>query len=199
MAGRKGATAPPGDDVRQRIFASALRLFSSRGFAATSLREVAEDARVSKPMIYYYFRSKEELYGSIVQEILAEMASSIRSRVEPGASPPERLISFCRAYLDYFMQNEDVIALILREVFGLGDAMARFSETLGEQVRRPLDEILEAGMAVGVFHNDHVGRCATAITGILNMFILAHVFSGTRLDRDEIVHQVEYYAAGFRC
>lgn len=196
---RRRAAAPPGEHVRQRIFASALRLFSGRGFAATSLREVAEDAGVSKPMIYYYFRSKEELYGSIVQEILAEMASSIRNRVEPGAPPPERLIGFCRAYLDYFMQNEEVIALILREVFGLGDAMARFSETLGEQVRRPLDEILEAGMAVGQFHNDHVGRCATAITGILNMFILAHVFSGTRLDRDEIVHQVEYYAAGFRC
>jgi len=186
------------DDVRARIFAGALRLFSQRGFAATSLREVAEEAGASKPMIYYYFGSKEDLYGSIVQEILEEMATAIRQRLAPGAPPHERLLEFCRAYLDYFMSNEDVIALVLREVFGLGDAMRRFSETLGEQVRRPLDEILEAGMESGVFHVDHVGRCATAITGVLNMFILAHVFGGTRLDADDIVHQVEYYAAGLR-
>lgn len=184
------------DDVRARIFESALRLFSQRGYAATSLREVAADAGASKPMIYYYYGSKEQLYGSIVQQILAEMASAIRRRLTSAANPRERLLEFCRAYLDYFMSNEDVIALVLREVFGLGDAMRRFSETLGEQVRRPLDEILEAGMASGHFRSDHVGRCSTAITGVLNMFILAHVFSGSNLDRDVIVHQVEYYAAG---
>ena len=184
------------DDVRARIFDSALRLFSQRGYAATSLREVAEEAGASKPMIYYYFGSKEQLYGSIVQEILEEMATAIRRRLTTTNLPRERLLEFCRAYLEYFMTNEDVIALVLREVFGLGDAMRRFSETLGEQVRRPLDEILESGMACGAFHDDHVGRCATAITGILNMFILAHVFGGSSLDRDTIVHQVEFYAEG---
>jgi AcrR family transcriptional regulator len=197
-----GSNATPGqprgaeEDVRARIFDSALRLFSQRGYAATSLREVAEDAGASKPMIYYYFGSKEQLYGSIVQEILEEMASAIRHRLTAADSPRERLLEFCRAYLEYFMTNEDVIALVLREVFGLGDAMRRFSETLGEQVRRPLDEILADGMASGAFQADHVGRCATAVTGVLNMFILAHVFGGSTLDRDVIVHQVEYYAVG---
>jgi AcrR family transcriptional regulator len=185
------------DDVRARIFDSALRLFSQRGYAATSLREVAEEAGASKPMIYYYFGSKEQLYASIVQQILEEMATAIRRRLTGANTPRAQLLEFCRAYLEYFMTNEDVIALVLREVFGLGDAMRRFSETLGEQVRRPLDEILEAGIQCGVFPQDHVGRCATAITGILNMFILAHVFGGSNLDRDDIVHQVEYYAAGF--
>jgi AcrR family transcriptional regulator len=186
------------EDVRARIFESALRLFSSRGYAATSLREIAEDAQASKPMIYYYFGSKETLYGSIVQEILEEMEAAIRAGLPRGATPGERLMEFCAAYVDYFLQKEEVIALVLREVFGLGDAMERFSETLGEHVRRPLDEILEAGMADGTFREDHVGRCATAITGIMNMFILAHVFGGTSLDREVILHQVEYYAAGFR-
>jgi hypothetical protein len=126
------------------------------------------------------------------------MATAIRKRLTTAPTPHDRLLEFCRAYIEYFMNHEDVIALVLREVFGLGDAVRRFSETLGEQVRRPLDEILEAGMASGAFHADHVGRCATAITGVLNMFILAHVFGGSNLDRDVIVHQVEYYASGLR-
>jgi AcrR family transcriptional regulator len=186
------------EDVRGRIFDSALRLFSSRGYAATSLREIAEDAQASKPMIYYYFGSKETLYGSIVQEILEEMEAAIRAGLPREANAAGRLAEFCAAYLDYFLQKEEVIALVLREVFGLGEALAQFSETLGEHVRRPLDEILEAGMADGTFRSDHVGRCATAITGIMNMFILAHVFGGTRLDREVILHQVEYYAKGLR-
>ena len=53
-------TSPTGREaeVRERIFASALRRFSQKGFAATSRREVSEYANTTKPMIYYYFGSQ---------------------------------------------------------------------------------------------------------------------------------------------
>ena len=76
-------------EVRERIFGSALRHFSQKGFAATSLREVSADAQTTKPMIYYYFGSKEGLYGSIVRQILEEMAEAIRA----GLSGPTVLRS----------------------------------------------------------------------------------------------------------
>ncbi|MGE5595772.1 MAG: TetR/AcrR family transcriptional regulator [Hyphomicrobiales bacterium] len=184
-------------DVRDRIFASALRHFSQKGFAATSLREVSEDAQTTKPMIYYYFGSKEGLYGSIVREILEEMAEAIRHGL-PGEAPlPEQVVAFCDRYLGHFLAKEEIIALVLREVFGLGGApMETFAQTLGERVRQPLDEILRRGMDTGEFKQASVGMCATAITGILNMFILAHVFGGAAIDREAPLAQVRFYLAG---
>ncbi len=186
-------------EVRDRIFASALRHFSQKGFAATSLREVSQDAQTTKPMIYYYFGSKEGLYGSIVRQILEEMAEAIRSHL-PGEAPPEQqVIAYCERYIDHFMATEEIIALVLREVFGLGGVpMATFSQTLGERVRQPLDAILARGMDVGAFRQDSVPTCSTAITGILNMFILAHVFGGAEFDRAAPLQQVRYYIAGLR-
>jgi AcrR family transcriptional regulator len=184
-------------DVRERIFASALRHFSEKGFAATSLREVSADAQTTKPMIYYYFKSKEGLYSSIVQEILEEMADVIRSGMRPDAPPAEQVITYCERYIDHFLENEHIIALVLREVFGLGGApMDAFAQTLGARVRQPLDEVLRAGMEAGVFEKNHVFDTSTAITGILNMFILAHVFGGAEIDREAPLHQVRYYLAG---
>lgn len=184
-------------EVRQRIFASALRCFSQKGFAATSLREVSEDAQTTKPMIYYYFGSKEGLYGSIVRQILEEMAAAIRAHVPEVASPPEQVSAYCGRYMDHFLAQEEIIALVLREVFGLGGVpMATFSQALGEDVRQPLDEILARGMADGAFQVDDVWTCSTAITGILNMFILAHVFGGAEIERDQALQQVHYYVAG---
>jgi AcrR family transcriptional regulator len=184
-------------DVRERIFLSALRHFSQKGFAATSLREVSLDAQTTKPMIYYYFGSKEGLYGSIVREILEEMANAIRASVPRHASAVERVMAYCERYIEYFLAKEEVIALVLREVFGLGGApMAEFARTLGEQVRQPLDEILREGMESGEFRNDHVTVCATAITGIMNMFILGHVFVGAEMNRDLPLGQVAYYVRG---
>jgi AcrR family transcriptional regulator len=184
-------------EVRDRIFASALRLFSQKGFAATSLREVSEDAQTTKPMIYYYFGSKEGLYGSIVRQILEEMADAIRTHLPADANPADLALAFCARYLDHFLAQEEIIALVLREVFGLGGVpMAAFSRALGEDVRRPLDEVLVRGMESGLFRTDHVPTCATAITGILNMFILAHVFGGAAIDRAEALRQVRYYITG---
>lgn len=184
-------------DVRERIFLSALRHFSQKGFAATSLREVSLDAQTTKPMIYYYFGSKEGLYGSIVREILEEMAEAIRSNLPDQASAAERVMAYCERYLDYFLAKEEIIALVLREVFGLGGApMAEFAQTLGAQVRQPLDQILRDGMESGEFRCDHVALCATAITGIMNMFILGHVFVGAEMDREMPLGQVAYYVRG---
>ena len=184
-------------EVRQRIFSSALRHFSQKGFAATSLREVSTDAQTTKPMIYYYFGSKEGLYASIVREILEEMAEAIRSAM-PGEAPAVHQIeSFCERYLDHFLAKEEIIALVLREVFGLGGVpMAEFAQALGERVRQPLDEVIRRGMDMGELKRDHVSACATAITGIMNMFILAHVFGGAEIDRETPLGQVRYYVAG---
>jgi AcrR family transcriptional regulator len=186
-------------DVRERIFASALRLFSEKGYAATSLREVSLAAQTTKPMIYYYFGSKEGLYSSIVQQILEEMAEVIRCHLPREATAEARAMAFCESYLGHFLENEEIIALVLREVFGLGGApMAAFAQTLGQRVRQPLDEIIRQGMECGELRQDHVSPCATAVTGILNMFILAHVFGGADIDRETPLQQVRYYLQGLK-
>lgn len=184
-------------DVRGRIFASALRHFSQKGFAATSLREVSEDALTTKPMIYYYFGSKEGLYGSIVREILEEMAESIRCHLPEDAPAVDQAMAFCDRYLEHFLAKEEIIALVLREVFGLGGVpMATFARTLGQRVRQPLDDILRLGMDTGQFNEASVIECATAVTGILNMFILAHVFGGADIHREAPLSQVRFYLTG---
>lgn len=197
MANSTDAQPTRDAEVRDRIYESALRLFSQKGFAATSLREVSEEAQTTKPMIYYYFGSKEGLYGSIVREILEEMADAIRGHVPGDISARDQVLAYCERYLDHFLAKEEIIALVLREVFGLGGApMATFAKTLGERVRQPLDEILCRGMESGEFHTDQVQLCANAITGILNMFILAHVFGGADIDKATPLKQVGYYIAG---
>ena len=184
-------------EVRDRIFASALRHFSQKGYAATSLREISDDAQTTKPMIYYYFGSKDGLYASIVREILEEMAEAIRPHLPSEAPITDQVMAFCERYLDHFLQQEEIIALVLREVFGLGGApMAEFSQTLGDRVRQPLDTIIAFGMDAGLLRRDGVATCATAVTGILNMFILAHVFGGAEIDKAAPLRQVRYYLQG---
>lgn len=56
---------PPRDEV----LATASRVFGNRGYAAATMREIAEGAGLHPSSLYYYFRSKEEILGAIVGEV----------------------------------------------------------------------------------------------------------------------------------
>lgn len=185
-------------DVRERIVASALRFFAVKGYAGTSLREIAEAARTTKPMIYYYFQSKEGLYVSTLGDLLQQFADAIDRATGADDSPMEKLRSFADAYLRYFQSQEPHVAFVVREVFGLGaDIMTEFGQTLDERIRTRLARIVQEGVEQGVFRGEHVGTCTVAIMGILNMFILRRVFADLPLDRDAAVSQVvDFYVSG---
>jgi len=99
--------------------------------------------------------------------------------------------------MDHFLANEESIALVMREVFGLGGVpLAAFAETFAKRVRQPLDDIMCRGIESGELRREDVIACAMAITGMLNMFILAHVFGRAAIDRQIPLRQVEHYLRG---
>lgn len=191
---------PAVEDVRERIVASALRYFAEKGYAGTSLREIAEAARTTKPMIYYYFKSKAGLYISTLGDLLQQFADAIDQATQPDDDPCEKLRSFADAYLRYFESQEPHIAFVVREVFGLGAAiMNEFGRNLDERIRSRLKRVLEEGVQQGIFRGGNVESCTIAIMGILNMFILRRIFGGVDLEREAAVRQVvDYYVEGLR-
>ncbi|MEV0383717.1 helix-turn-helix domain-containing protein [Nonomuraea sp. NPDC050643] len=62
MAGRR-------TDTRERIEQVALELFAERGYDKTTLQEVAERLQITRPALYYHFRTKEAILGSVVDRI----------------------------------------------------------------------------------------------------------------------------------
>lgn len=201
-------TRPPADesnevesaDVRARIVIAAVDLFGQKGYAGTSLREIAELARTTKPMIYYYFRSKEGLYLSTLGDLLQPLASALDRAVTPEGTAVERLRAFCDGYLAYFQAREPHIAFIVREVFGLGgEVTGEFGRTIDGRLRARVRRIITDGIERGQFRATDVEMSTTAITGILNMFIIRRVFGNHSLDREAAVEQVvDYYVEGLR-
>jgi len=87
----------PGESAKDRIYRSAARLYALHGYDGTSIREIAEAAGVTKPLVHYHFESKERLFSSLLDEALGRCgaeASEIASRNAPAA---ERLRELVRA------------------------------------------------------------------------------------------------------
>ncbi|HEX5465200.1 MAG TPA: helix-turn-helix domain-containing protein [Candidatus Limnocylindrales bacterium] len=113
-------SAPPAprSATRERILDVALDHFSRRGYAATSLREIAQELGITKAALYYHFQSKEDILLALhlrLHGLTAEIGPLIEALPEPGGW--ERLIE---AMVGLAIRNRRLITLHLREQQALG-------------------------------------------------------------------------------
>lgn len=85
---RKGA------ETRERILRAATELFSSQGYAATGVSEIARRAGIEKAALYWHFDSKETLLAEVIERIDADWIETIRTQVVEQTDPAERLTQF---------------------------------------------------------------------------------------------------------
>jgi AcrR family transcriptional regulator len=90
------------------------RVFAERGYDATSMEEIAQRAKVSKPIVYEHFGGKEGLYAVIVDREVEHIVGRIGEAVAEG-SPRERLEAAVLAYLSYVEERPDGFAVLLRD------------------------------------------------------------------------------------
>ena len=90
------------------------RVFAERGYEAASVEEIADRAKVSKPIVYEHFGGKEGLYAVIVDREVEHIVASIESAVSSG-TPRERLDGAALAFMTYVQERPDGFAVLLRD------------------------------------------------------------------------------------
>ena len=74
-----------------RLLAAAALEFAERGFAGARVDRIARRARVNKAMIYYYFKSKQTLYRTLLRRTFSLAADRMQAIAESSAAPPDKL------------------------------------------------------------------------------------------------------------
>ncbi|WP_347262218.1 TetR/AcrR family transcriptional regulator [Rudaea sp.] len=120
--GRPAATA--GVDRRARLLDAALALFGEAGIGATTLRAIAQRARVTPALLHYYFASKDSLVETILAERVAPfLAVSMAPLREPLPSPRATLRRFLEIHMRNIAANPWMPRLMLREVLSEGGSL----------------------------------------------------------------------------
>jgi AcrR family transcriptional regulator len=151
-----------GRDTRSRLRELALELFAEQGYEATSLREIAERLGVTKAALYYYFKSKEDIVRSLVEDYVAELDKLIDwAKNQPRT--PEVRVEIVTRYLDIVANGTEVFRMLQQNqaaVSSLASAKER-----GEVFRERLDALIELLTEPGATLRDQV-RAASCLVGV---------------------------------
>jgi TetR/AcrR family transcriptional regulator len=118
---------------RQEMLATALDLFSQKGYHNVSMHEVAEKAEFAIGTIYKFFQNKEELYKAMVLELCDEFEDSIMGAIAQPQDEVEKLRSYVRAKTEVFRRNLPFIRLYLAESRG---ASFNLKAGLDDEIRK---------------------------------------------------------------
>ena len=89
------------DATRTRVLDAAEILFARKGFDGTRLREVAEHASVTVPLVCHHFRDKDSLYASVIERGLLRFATLGWDVLRRGHTVREQLASFVSSLIDF--------------------------------------------------------------------------------------------------
>jgi AcrR family transcriptional regulator len=89
----------------QQMLDAAVQMFSVNGYHETSMDAIAAEAEISKPMLYLYYGSKEELFGAVLNRELTRFVDAVRGDVDFTQSPKDLLRNAVVSYLSYIDAN----------------------------------------------------------------------------------------------
>ena len=103
------------DEQRQRILAAAVGVFSRRGYRATSMNDIAAGVGLSKPALYHYVRTKQDLLVQVYEEVLDESLRSARAIVAAAPSPLEAVRGLIVERVAYTCEHQDLLKICFEE------------------------------------------------------------------------------------
>jgi AcrR family transcriptional regulator len=178
--------------TRDRIYIAAAKLFAERGYGGVSMREVAEVAGVSKPMLYYYFSSKLGLCKALIEEGLASMHRAIEETAHLPIEPKERLRLMVRERYRNVRENPDLVRFHIHFFMGPDETgLAAYFRSRHMTMMSALEEIISEGQTQGVFRPEIDPRLAANVfAGAVNVQIGQSLILGTPELDDELADGV---------
>ncbi|WP_406059267.1 TetR/AcrR family transcriptional regulator [Streptomyces sp. NBC_01077] len=167
--GAKARRLPRAVRERQMVDA-AVRSFARHGYQAASMDEIAELAGVSKPLVYLYLNSKEELFTAVIrreaQALLAVVAEAV---VDRSAPPDERLWAGLMAFFTFAAEHPDSWAVLSRQARTQGEPFAGEAARMRDEITAFVagligEAALEARVGADITERD-VAALAQALVG----------------------------------
>lgn len=162
----------PSTEARERLLAAALDQFTLRGYAATSVRELCQAAGVTKPVLYYYFKSKEGLYLQLMEESFSQFEGILTDLTSFSGSVRERVVHFCTGLYTSYTRQLPLVKLCYSIYYGTPQGAPHFNlEQYYDRVLDVLSGLVEEGIAQGEVKPGKVQDIVWTIMACLNITI----------------------------
>jgi AcrR family transcriptional regulator len=174
------------ENKRQKVLKAAASLFLQKGYAATTMDEIAARAGIAKGTVYLYFKDKTDLYASLLEERIGALLEELKAVAEPAAGPAERLEAMVRCNLHFIAKRYSGAEFMADLSVGhdpemLKTVRTRFTPRFGE-VLQLFAGVIRDGTEQRVFRAVDPFETAARIFGLINVNLMRRALDRKPID-----------------
>lgn len=137
------------EDTENKILDAARKVFLEKGLDGARMQEIADEAKINKSLLHYYFRTKDRLFEAIVQQVLKVIFPQVSELISKESSLEEIIKAFILIYINMLKKHPYIPMFVLREisrntslvntfagVIHLKPLIAQFSEIYNKEVEK---------------------------------------------------------------
>lgn len=173
-----------GDGMRDVILRVAAEEFAARGYDGARIEVITTKSKVSRNLIYYYFKSKENLFTSVLENAYNKMRDYLASLSFEGMSSEQAIRHLCRSVFEYWSSSRDFIGFLNSENFYKARHLkkSRKIQPNHPELMKKLEVVLREGHASGEFKANasprdvYLAMSALIYHYLANQYTLSYLF-----------------------
>lgn len=157
--------------TKGRIERVARREFARHGFDGASVRQIVADARVTKPVLYYYFKNKRDLFLNLLEGAVAPLCDELERVASGDGTPRDRMSRIIAAVQGFMKEKPDEFRLLHRAVERRELEVQVLAQKYFRRNFRAISGVLEEGVERGDFRSLDVAQATFSVIAILIYFL----------------------------
>lgn len=157
--------------TKGRIERVARRVFARNGFDGASIRQIVAEARVTKPVLYYYFKNKRDLYLSLLEGAVAPLCDEVERIADREGVPVEQMEQVIAVFLRLVREQPDEILLLHRAVERREREVQIIAQKYFRRIFLAISRVLDDGVDRKIFRPLHVPQAAVSVIAILVYYL----------------------------
>jgi len=126
-------------NTEQKILEAAKSIFITKGMEGARMQEIADEARINKALLHYYYRTKDKLFEAVFKDAFNKLVPNIITLLNSDIPLFDKIELFAQNYIDIFIENPFVPGFVLHEI--------------NRNPQRIVDLIANIGIDPGLFIN----------------------------------------------
>jgi len=156
------------------ILSHALILYAEKGFAGTSMRDIAQAASINLSLIYYYFKNKEDLFFSVLEEGFLGLNQALQEELDKSSDTVQAICNFIRGFISYTFYNKYHFRIIQQEMLMHDGRLFRLLMGKYENNSwKKFESLIKKGVETGILKPAHYQLTYFSLIGMMIYYAMA--------------------------
>mgnify|MGYP004638194093 CR=1 FL=1 len=167
--------------TKRRIFNTAIKMFSEKGYDNTSVEEITAIAGVAKGSLYYHFSKKEDIFDMLLKEGFELLKNNIEIKTKNCTTALEKIKAVILIQIKVIVKYEYFLNVVFSQLWGEEEKNKKCKKAVFQYIKI-IEKIVNEGIANGEFYDGDVEAIASGIFGVTCSSLIYRIKKNRQVD-----------------